>query len=261
MIGAAQTPLLAVVTVVRNDLPGLIRTHHTLRMQTCRRFEWLVIDGASTDGTGAWLEAHAGAETRWHSGPDLGLYDAMNRGLAAARAPFVLFLNAGDRLAEAGTIGRLTRSLTAESPDFLYADVLEEAPDGRVLLKPARSHRTAWYGLFTSHQAIIYRRAILAGLRFETDYRVGADYALTLQALARSRLIRRLGHPFSIVAPPGLSWREAARGRHDQRAIRTHALGYPTALCAAIGLLHWAAAEVRRRFPRLYEHLRFRPYR
>jgi len=252
-------PRLSVVTVVRDDLPGLLATRASLRAQSWRDFEWIVVDGASTDGTAGWLAAHAGEPAWWRSAPDGGTYDAMNVALEHASGDFLLFLNAGDALPGPDTLAAVAAALdAAPDADFLYGDALERLGDGRTLLKPARSHRYAFYGMFTHHQAMVYRRALVAGLRYQTRFAIGADYAFTLQALARARRVVRLPQPLCVFAAGGLSQRRAALGRREQTVIRRELMGLGFLSCAAISGVQAVFAMVRRYLPPLYEKGRFR---
>lgn len=252
-------PRLSVITVVRNDLPGLLATRASLRAQTWRDFEWIVVDGASTDGTAAWLAAHVGEPAWWRSAPDGGTYDAMNVALERASGHFLLFLNAGDALPGPDTLAGLSAALNAApEASFLYGDALERLGDGRTVLKPARSHRFAFYGMFTHHQAMVYRRTLVAGLRYQTRFAIGADYAFTLQALARARRVVRLPQPLCVFASGGVSQRRAALGRLEQTVIRRELMGLGFLSCAAINGVQAVFATARRYLPALYEKGRFR---
>lgn len=256
MSGRRISPRISVVTVVRDDLPGLLATRASLRAQGFGDWEWIVIDGASTDGAAAWLAAHADEPAWWRSAPDDGLYDAMNIGLAAATGTYVLFLNAGDTLAGPDVLARLA---AAEDADLLYGDALERAADGALRRKPARSHRFAFYGMFTHHQAMVYRRERVAGLRFESRFPVGADYAFTLRALAHAGRVSRLDFPVCVFAPGGLSQQQAALGRSDQTRVRRELLGIGRLPCVAITATQCCTAAMKRHLPALYSIGRFRP--
>jgi putative colanic acid biosynthesis glycosyltransferase len=250
---------LSVITVVRNDLNGLRATHASLRAQSWRGFEWIVVDGASTDGTAQWLAAHAGEPAWWRSAPDGGTYDAMNVALAHATGRHLLFLNAGDTLPGPDTLARLAAALdAAPDADFLYGDALERLGDGRTVRKPARSHRFAFYGMFTHHQAMVYRRATVEGLRYPTRFALAADYAFTIQALSRARRVVRLPQPLCVFAPLGVSQKNAALGRREQTIIRREVMGLSPLPCAAVTAVQAAFAMVRRYLPSLYEKCRFR---
>lgn len=97
-------PTFSVITVVRNDTPGLLRTRHSLESQTCEDWEHVVIDGASNDGTAEVVLGLDRSKSVVRSEPDGGIYDAMDGGLALASGRVVVFMNAGDSFAGAGTL-------------------------------------------------------------------------------------------------------------------------------------------------------------
>lgn len=254
-------PRLAILTVVRDDRAGLADTCDSLRGQLGPDVVWMVADGGSTDGTAQWLEGHAELLHWWRSAPDSGLYDAMNIVLDAARdlgCGHVLFLNAGDQLAEDDTVAMLLEAI-GRHPDcvLLYGDALERQQDGRILLKRARSHRCAPFGMFTHHQAMIYRVAALRGLNFDLRFRIAADYAMTVSVLSRGSAVR-LNTPICLFAPGGLSQRQAASGRLEQALIRRSILGHGRLRVATVAAAQRVALSIRHHFPAAYAKLRFR---
>ncbi len=96
-----MTPLITIITVCRNAEKHLLRTAESVLAQTLapEQIEYLVVDGASTDGTVALLkslEPRFNGRLRWISEPDNGIYDAMNKAVKLARGDFVNMLNADD---------------------------------------------------------------------------------------------------------------------------------------------------------------------
>lgn len=249
--------LLSIITVVRDDPAGLAATRDSLAAQSWRGFEWLVADGGSGPETLAVL-ARPGLTPDWlDSRPDGGPFAGMDRALVRARGSFVLFLNAGDCLADQAVLADLL-PLLADGPDLLYGDSLEDPGDGQVRRKPARHWRWAFYGMPAHHCAIFYRRALLDGLHLDTGYRVAGDYAFTLAVLKRATRIvcqRRLVARF---APDGLSCRFASLGRREQFMARSRLLAMPASLAATIYLLQIVAHLLRRLWPWGYAKWRFR---
>jgi putative colanic acid biosynthesis glycosyltransferase len=238
---------LSVVTVTRNNLESLRRTHESLKAQDSRDYEWIVIDGASQDGTDAFLRATC---ARWLSEPDDGIYDAMNKGMAMARGDYILFLNAGDALADKHMLSAL--ALACENrPDFIYGDGIEDG-----MIKTARDHEQCLGGMFTYHQAMFYKAALIGSLRYDTRYRLAADFKFTVQFLRRAKRIAYWPHPVCIFESGGASQVHAAAARIELSCLRRE-LG----LCgplqdAAIRAGQAATAALRQRQPGLYSLLR-----
>lgn len=251
-------PALAVVTVARNDLPGLLATRASLRRQTRRDFEWLVADGGSSDGTPQWLAAHDG-ETAWRrTAPDLGVYDAMNRCLDRVSADAVLFLNAGDTLAETTTLEKIITALSASDAGFLYGDAIERGQNHDKGLKLARSHHLAIFGMFTHHQSMIYRMSAIGDRRYDLSYPIGADYDFTLGVLQGGARVVRLAEAICVFRDGGASRRRAGQGRLDQARIRRRRYPIATLWNAPLVSIQWMANTLRTLFPSAYAALRYK---
>ena len=89
-------PLLSIITVVYNAKRALLKTYESIEAQSGFDFEWIVIDGGSTDGTLEIISSIEDVPIRWVSELDSGIYDAMNKGIEKAKGEYMQFLNAGD---------------------------------------------------------------------------------------------------------------------------------------------------------------------
>lgn len=205
-------PLFSLITVTRDNLAGLKATAASIQKQDFQDFEWIVIDGNSTDGTQEYLR---NTKAKWTSGPDDGIYDAMNKGMARAQGNFFLFLNAGDTLAAGDTLSKIAAKIKDKNPGFVYGDALEGKNR-----KPARPHTTREWGMFTHHQAMIYAREHETGLFFDTNYQIAADYDFTLRFLDKGVKTLYCGFPVCAFAPGGISQKKALQGRIEQFVIR-----------------------------------------
>lgn len=94
---------LSIITICLNNLEELKRTVASVLQQTCKEFEYIIIDGGSTDGCKEYIEGLAGV-SQWISEPDKGIYNAMNKGIRIAGGEYVLFLNSGDELYNGGVL-------------------------------------------------------------------------------------------------------------------------------------------------------------
>jgi putative colanic acid biosynthesis glycosyltransferase len=250
--------LVSVITVVRNDRAGFLATRASLRAQGFRGFEWIVVAGTSSDGTaGAIADAVAAGEVAHHlAGVDGGPYVGMNRGTDIAAGRFLLFLNAGDRLADADVLDRIAARLRAGSVDLLYGDHVTEHDDGWACLVPAHSPDSIASRMFTSHQSILYAAWLVRRFGFDPQYAVAADYVLTLHALMGNIRVVGVPYPISRVAPAGISARRALQGRVEQAVARRRILRHSLVRVASIFLLQTAAWRLRCVAPGLYEWMR-----
>ncbi|HEX9758730.1 MAG TPA: glycosyltransferase family 2 protein [Nitrospiria bacterium] len=181
--------LFSVITVCKDDLKNLKRTYHDLQAQTFPDLEWIVIDGESKDGTVAFLEDLNLSNAIWESSPDLGLYDAMNKGISKAQGEFLIFLNAGDCFASEETLIRLKeRVRNASDFDLIYGDAIIVFENGEELFEKARGPSYFRYGQPIYHQAILYRRESIGSIRFQFEkFKIAADYAFALELIAQGR--------------------------------------------------------------------------
>lgn len=174
----AGPPRLSVVTVVKDDLPGLeatlASTHAFLRYS----YEHWVIDGSGGSGIREYLARRG--DVNWISEPDAGIFDAMNKGLDRAKGDFVLFLNAGDVISTALDAASLFHRLANESR-VLIGHTVEVHEDLR-WLRPAVG-RAADVFDSPAHQATFYPRSFYARNRYVLQLRVSADGAYTWNAI------------------------------------------------------------------------------
>lgn len=91
-------PLVSIITINRNNLVGLQRTIASVLGQTWKEFEYIVIDGDSSDGSAEFIRTKDSLIDKWISEPDTGIYNAMNKGIKMASGEYLLFLNSGDEL-------------------------------------------------------------------------------------------------------------------------------------------------------------------
>ena len=173
-------PLVSIITVSYNAREELRAVVGSVLALEDREVELIVVDGGSSDGTVAYLEAHDAEIDFWVSEPDRGIYDAMNKAIAHASGTYLLHLNAGDRLLQVPH-EELRRGL-ADGIDILAF---------RVDLGRKRCFRPSFgYGLVFQntlhHQGTFFRRVTFPG--YHDRYRIFADFdANQRMALAGAR--------------------------------------------------------------------------
>ena len=130
--------LLTIVTINRNNAIGLEKTMLSVASQTYKEFEYVVVDGASTDNSVEVIKRLApqfGNRLKWISEPDKGIYNAMNKGMKMASGDYYQILNSGDSLAAADVTGQMLAELENKGyPSMLYGNMIKCFPDGYKLL-------------------------------------------------------------------------------------------------------------------------------
>lgn len=187
-----MNPLFSIITVCRNAADTIAATIASVDAQTCRLYEHIVVDGASTDSTLDVLERYPSSLRRVISEPDKGIYDAMNKGLAQASGDYVLFLNAGDAFHSPDTLRLYADAIMDNDyPRIVYGQTDIVAADRsrigpRHLTAPATLTLASFAeGMLVCHQAFVVLRRIATG--YDTRWRFSADYEWCIRCLQHSR--------------------------------------------------------------------------
>lgn len=241
------------VTVVRNDAAGLLRTVASVAAQEVAGVEHLIVDGASTDGTTeAAHEAVAGDATkRLISQPDDGIYDAMNTGWREATGTAVHFLNAGDVYRTPDALP-LVQARWVEPRRWLRTRVRFVTADGsptRPVASGRFSPRLFWWGWQpVAHQGAFMARELLAELGgFRTQYRIVADHDLMRRA-AEAGVRPQVWDRVTVdVEAGGVSTVAYQQGFREMHHARSHARSWPLrAVSAADAAVHVSTVATKR---------------
>jgi putative colanic acid biosynthesis glycosyltransferase len=250
----------SIVTICWQNLAGLRATRASLAIQRFRDFEWIVVDGASTDGTIDFLQTLPADEAVWLSEPDAGIYDAMNKGLSLVRGEYVLFLNSGDVLSDAAVLEAVAARIAAAAvpPAFVYGDSFDVYGNGSPRYRRAHSHRTIWRGMFTSHQSMFFRSEQVGSLLHDLGMRSSADYDFVARFLRdNSAPVLYVPLAVSCFDMAGISQRERAKALREDWRVRRNALGLSTPVVAVLHMAHAVHHWLKRRTPALTRALRY----
>jgi glycosyltransferase involved in cell wall biosynthesis len=211
-------PRVSIITVNRDMAPALAITMDSVLGQDYPALDYIVIDGASHDGSRDLIAARDEKLAYWISEPDSSLYDAMNKGVAAARGDWVLFMNAGDRFAASDALSQMFASEHIEV-DILYGDHLRSYPGfGVERLVPAEAPSVLPWRMFCSHQSLLMRRELLLDHPFRTDL-LAADYEVLLTAYRKGRRFEYVNCVVALTATGGRSDTQRIRSLRERMAI------------------------------------------
>ena len=192
---------LTIITINYNNAPGLQKTMESVLTQTCKDFEYIVIDGASTDGSVEFLQTFKLSNFQTLnliSEPDSGIYNAMNKGIRMAKGEYLHFLNSGDWLVDAFVVENMLKELnglinSGSQPDIFVGNKITVRPDGKV--RYGRNDKRpvtalTFYRGTIEHTSAYIRRAMFdvvgmydESLRIVSDYKWYFDAVLNHNAL------------------------------------------------------------------------------
>lgn len=173
---------LSIITINYNNHDGLRKTIESIVNQTCKEFQYIVIDGGSTDGSVDVIKTFANQIDYWVSEPDRGIYHAMNKGIDKAEGEYCLFINSGDCLYNENVIGKCISHL-----------------DGGVQIVSGGTYigghlRNAFQDISLelfyrkgsiSHPATFIRTELLEKYHYDESYRIVSDWKFWIQVLIK----------------------------------------------------------------------------
>jgi glycosyltransferase involved in cell wall biosynthesis len=193
-------PLISIVTVVFNGKNSLASTIHSVLNQSYKNIEYIIIDGGSTDGTQSVINKFADNVDYWISEPDTGIYDAMNKGITAARGEWFYFLGSDDILYDSSTISDVVAYL-AQDVSLVFGNIMYN--DGRYVKSRlsifTRLHNTV------HHQSAFYNAKLFRDWSYDAELKLIADYELNLIIYLNSMKYRHINNTIAICNQRGQS--------------------------------------------------------
>ncbi len=188
------SPLFSIITVTYNAEKVLEDTIQSVIAQTYRHIEYIIVDGASKDGTLNIIHRYRPHIQRLISEPDRGLYDAMNKGIAAATGDYLCFLNAGDCFHEDDTLQQVVHSLHSDKlPDVIYGDTAIVNAQRHFVrmrrLSPPEvlTWKSFKQGMLVCHQAFFARRELAE--TYDPAYRYSADFDWCIRVMKKAHTL------------------------------------------------------------------------
>ncbi len=208
-----NSPLVSIIVVAFQDRDEVAAIIDNIAGFRGSDVELVIIDGGSSDGTLEILQSRSEAIDYWVSEPDSGIYEAMNKGVAAARGRYLLHLNAGDRLL--AIPHEFLKECVAKNADVICCRVLE---DGNRIFTPRNSWQLHLYNPW-HHQGTFYRRA--AHLGYDPRYRIFGDFEHNQRMFKAGVSLVKADYIVAEHRTGGIS-ADTSRRKEIYLAVRTH---------------------------------------
>ena len=180
---------VSIITVTLNNYSGLKKTIESVVSQTFKEFEFIVIDGGSTDGGVDLIRQYEDKIDYWVSEPDKGIFNAMNKGTLKANGEFLLFLNSGDYFVSESILQTFIEDI--DGYDIIYGDWLQYYTDGRIIEGKYPDFLSFYFVAFKSglpHQATLIRRGVLlANNLYDEDMKIISDWKFFMLAIFKQQ--------------------------------------------------------------------------
>lgn len=197
---------LSIITINYNNAEGLEKTIQSVVAQTFINYEFIIIDGNSTDNSKKIIEKYHPKITTWVSEPDTGIYNAMNKGILKAKGEYCLFLNSGDYLVNKNIFNNVFKTNPKE--DILYGELIFDFKNNNQILKKRPSKLTITHLFYDNiwHPATFIKKNLFNKCLYKENYKIAADYDFFFNAIIIKKVSTKyIPFPITIYDTSGIS--------------------------------------------------------
>ena len=216
---------LSIITVCFNAEITIEKTIKSILEQTFTEFEWVVVDGKSTDRTNYIIKKYIseferkGIKVNYTSEKDNGIYDAMNKGAQRATGEYLTYMNADDSYYKNDSIERVVVILENTTADIIYGDCLFVKKNEKYIEK-AKDIETITYHLPFCPQGAFVKSKLQRQLQFDTQFRISADYDFFLRAYLQGKRFQQIDQVVAYFTFGGVSNENLIKTYKDDVAVK-----------------------------------------
>ena len=177
---------ISIITITYNSEKTLPRALDSVQSQSYGEIEHIIVDGASTDGTKAMIEAYAKTHqnVRWISEPDEGIYNALNKGIRMATGDVIGFMHSDDVFFSPDSVAQIAAAFADETVDVVYGDLQYCNGDKvtRRWVSNAFDPKALKFGWMPPHPTVYVRKKVYEQVGpYDEWFRISADYDMILR--------------------------------------------------------------------------------
>lgn len=199
---------ISVITINYNNAQGLEKTIKSILAQTYKEYEYIVIDGGSTDGSKEIIEKYADKITYWVSEPDKGIFNAMNKGIVKATGEYLNFLNSGDIYANDNVLYNTFANQENKASVLIGTVIVDHMkrtyrrnifPENKLSLATYLSHTI-------NHQSTFIRRDLFSKYgSYDENLKIGGDWGFFLKVIYNKDPLYFLNFDVAVFNTEGIS--------------------------------------------------------
>lgn len=171
----------SIITINYNNQEGLRKTIESVVNQTYTDFEYIVIDGGSTDGSVEVIKQYANEIGYWISEPDKGIYNAMNKGITKAHGDYLSFMNSGDCFHNTHILENIAKLCTA---DIIVGRVANKSLDGQKTSHSMKIRNVSMFLFFHTalpHQGCFIKRSLFSHHLYDESLKIVSDWKFLME--------------------------------------------------------------------------------
>ncbi|SDL31982.1 Glycosyltransferase involved in cell wall bisynthesis [Catalinimonas alkaloidigena] len=223
-------PKITIITIAYNAVDSIEATIQSVIEQKYPNYEYIIIDGGSTDGSTDIIRKYENNIDYWRSEPDEGIYDAMNKGIAKASGHWINFMNSGDTFCSSQVLESIPWG-EYESYAIIYGNSMYKGNNDHIRLPlPLKALE---YGIMMgNHQSMFFNKRILQKqLTYDTKYKIYADYELVNRIYQTKRYgFKYIDTLVAVYEGNGISTQRSARVRKEKYRLIFNNYGYIRAI-------------------------------
>jgi glycosyltransferase involved in cell wall biosynthesis len=222
-------PKISIITVNLNNVNGLNKTIESVICQTFTDYEYLIIDGGSTDGSVDVIKKSANRITYWVSEPDNGIYNAMNKGILQAKGEYLQFLNSGDCLVNENILAKVFE--IPRTDDIIYGHLNYVYDKGCIVHKMPEEQQLSLQYFFNhtiGHSSAFIARRLFNDNLYDESYMIGADKKFFIEKIViKNCTVRHIDEVIVNFDTKGISSDPHYKARRNEEEDRTFSLLFP----------------------------------
>lgn len=183
---------VSIITISYNNLEGLKATYQSIRQQTFTDYEWIVVDGGSTDGTEKFLREHNEQIAYWCCESDKGVYNAQNKGTKQAKGEYSIYMNSGDSFFAEDVLEKIfEKEIDA---DVIYGNWMLRFENGKSKLgiAPEVVDLAYFFDDNMCHQSMLIKTEVIKSRPYDENFRIYADWEEWLALYMQGKTFKRV---------------------------------------------------------------------